>query len=508
MTSLLALLLGAGTLCEQRGDPHKLRQTQNAPEGGLRRAARAATVRGVPAVAKVEPLTTARALRGPFDYPAPEGVGVGSMLVVPFGHRDVVGVVIALAEQSERADELAAPRAGPRRTRCRPSSSSSRYGWIAPSTARRPRGLCRSCCRRPGGTRAKPRRGREARRATAAGERLTDAPARAAATTLPRFAGGDLPALRRLEARGLVALERRAGAPRARRTSPSARARAAAAADRRPGARARRDRGALARASPARAAAARRHRLGQDRGLPARRRTRRSRRGAACIVLVPEIGLTPQIVSRFVDALRRHRRGPALQALRRRAPRRVDAAAQRRGARLRRPALGRLRADRADLGLVVVDEEHDASYKHEGDPRYDARHVAARRARQAGAVLLAGSATPRPESVHALRARCACPRASTARRCRRCEIVDMRERRARAAPAHARRARRRAQGDRAAQPPRLVELPRPAARAGTRGSARTATSRSSCTARDGTLACHHCGHRERVPRALPRRAAR
>jgi primosomal protein N' (replication factor Y) len=55
------------------------------------------------------------------------------------------------------------------------------------------------------------------------------------------------------------------------------------------------------------------------------------------------------------------------------------------------------------LGLIVVDEEHDPSYKHEGDPRYDARHVAARRAEQAGAVLLAGSATPRPESFARLR---------------------------------------------------------------------------------------------------------
>ena len=51
-----------------------------------------------------------------------------------------------------------------------------------------------------------------------------------------------------------------------------------------------------------------------------------------------------------------------------------------------------------DLGLIVIDEEHDASYKQEGDPRYDARHVAERRAEQSGAVLVAGSATPRPES--------------------------------------------------------------------------------------------------------------
>src|SRR5207237_10453946 len=51
-----------------------------------------------------------------------------------------------------------------------------------------------------------------------------------------------------------------------------------------------------------------------------------------------------------------------------------------------------------DLGLIVIDEEHDASYKQEQDPRYDARHVAEHRAGLAGAVLVAGSATPRPES--------------------------------------------------------------------------------------------------------------
>jgi primosomal protein N' (replication factor Y) len=62
----------------------------------------------VPPIAQVEPLTTARALRGPFDYVRPEGVGVGSVLVVPFGHRDVVGVVTGVADES--AHDVVAPR--------------------------------------------------------------------------------------------------------------------------------------------------------------------------------------------------------------------------------------------------------------------------------------------------------------------------------------------------------------------------------------------------------------
>ena len=50
----------------------------------------------MPAIAKVEPLTTARTLRGPFDYRLPAGLGeveVGALLVVPFGRRRVLGVV-------------------------------------------------------------------------------------------------------------------------------------------------------------------------------------------------------------------------------------------------------------------------------------------------------------------------------------------------------------------------------------------------------------------------------
>src|SRR6185312_15052044 len=54
------------------------------------------------------------------------------------------------------------------------------------------------------------------------------------------------------------------------------------------------------------------------------------------------------------------------------------------------------------LGLVCVDEEHDASYKQDSEPRYDARTVAAKRAALEGAVALFGSATPRPETWQSL----------------------------------------------------------------------------------------------------------
>lgn len=57
----------------------------------------------------------------------------------------------------------------------------------------------------------------------------------------------------------------------------------------------------------------------------------------------------------------------------------------------------------ADPGLFIVDEEHDASYKQRESPRYDAREVAALRAKAAGATLLYGSATPSMEAFQAAR---------------------------------------------------------------------------------------------------------
>lgn len=57
----------------------------------------------------------------------------------------------------------------------------------------------------------------------------------------------------------------------------------------------------------------------------------------------------------------------------------------------------------ADPGLFVVDEEHDSSYKQRENPRYDARDVAAIRAKSHGAALVMGSATPSMEAYHAAR---------------------------------------------------------------------------------------------------------
>ncbi|HLB03538.1 MAG TPA: primosomal protein N' [Gaiellaceae bacterium] len=120
-------------------------------------------------------------------------------------------------------------------------------------------------------------------------------------------------------------------------------------------------------------------------------------RGRSAIVLVPEIGLTPQAVGRF-----RQRFGDTVALLHSGlsdAERRDERDRIGKGdARVVVGARSAVFAPVQRLGLVVVDEEHDASYKQESDPRYDARTVAAKRAALEGAVAVYGSATPRPES--------------------------------------------------------------------------------------------------------------
>ncbi|ETT63404.1 primosomal protein N' [Paenibacillus sp. FSL R7-277] len=124
--------------------------------------------------------------------------------------------------------------------------------------------------------------------------------------------------------------------------------------------------------------------------------------GRQAVVLVPEIALTPQMVERFkgrfgsgvavmhsrlsvgerYDEWRKIREGKAMVAV---------------GAR------SAVFAPFANLGLIIMDEEHEGSYKQEENPKYHARDVAVRRAEQGGAVVILGSATPSLESYHAAR---------------------------------------------------------------------------------------------------------
>jgi primosomal protein N' (replication factor Y) len=120
-------------------------------------------------------------------------------------------------------------------------------------------------------------------------------------------------------------------------------------------------------------------------------------RGLGTIILVPEIALAPQTVGRV-----RARFGDRVAILHSgltEAERRDERERIVRGdARIVVGARSAIFAPIRGLGLIVVDEEHDASYKQDSDPRYDARTVAAKRAALEGAVAVYGSATPRPES--------------------------------------------------------------------------------------------------------------
>ncbi|MGH7498905.1 MAG: DEAD/DEAH box helicase, partial [Gemmatimonadales bacterium] len=119
--------------------------------------------------------------------------------------------------------------------------------------------------------------------------------------------------------------------------------------------------------------------------------------GRGAIVLVPEIALTPQTVGRLRGAfgdqvavlhsgLSEGERADAWRRLRR-GERRVAVGAR-----------SAVFAPVADLGLIVLDEEHEATYKNGETPRYHARDVAEVRARIEGARCVLGSATPSLET--------------------------------------------------------------------------------------------------------------
>ncbi len=115
--------------------------------------------------------------------------------------------------------------------------------------------------------------------------------------------------------------------------------------------------------------------------------------GKSAIILVPEIALTPQMVSWFCS-----RFGDTAAVLHSRlsAGERFDEWRRiRRGdARVVIGARSAVFAPCENLGLIVVDEEHETTYQSDHYPRYDARDVAAQRCHREGAALLLASATP------------------------------------------------------------------------------------------------------------------
>jgi primosomal protein N' (replication factor Y) (superfamily II helicase) len=479
-------------------------------------------------IAKVEPLTTARALRGPFDYRLPAAMAdleVGSVVRVPFGRRRrTLGVVVGLAETSELpperlAEPLEALEAGV-------PAELVRLGlWVAGeycSTRSRGLQLVLPPGTGAGGQRVRSRTELRAEIALAgeqalAGEARLGAKQRAvlealrggemSAGELAAAVGADRQVLRRLGERGLIATRssrlRRSpasveiGAPTGRPELLAEQQRAVAE---------------IAAALDGEAGAPRRLLL---HGVTGSGKTEvylaaveaALARGRGAIVLVPEIGLAPQAVARFrarlgdrfavlhsalspgerYDEWRRLRSGEARVCV---GPRSAVFAPVR------------------DLGLIVIDEEHDSSYKQEGDPCYDARTVARRRAGECAAALVAGTATPRPESWLEL------PRIELARRVdgRRMppvEVLDMRRSDQRAGPLHpatwAALERVRAAGAKA-----IVMVNR-------RGFAPWLICRScgrhwGCPNCDvslivhrqaGRIVCHHCAHSEPLPAACP-----
>ena len=119
--------------------------------------------------------------------------------------------------------------------------------------------------------------------------------------------------------------------------------------------------------------------------------------GRSALMLVPEIALTPAVAGQF-----HHRFGDKVAILHSAFH---DSERAQEWRRIRAGQAGVVVATRSgvfapvrNIGLIVVDEEHDQSYKQQETPRYHGRDVAIVRARDAGAVVVLGSATPSVES--------------------------------------------------------------------------------------------------------------
>lgn len=122
-------------------------------------------------------------------------------------------------------------------------------------------------------------------------------------------------------------------------------------------------------------------------------------KGKRCLILVPEISLTPQLVNRF-----RSRFGDQIAVLHSGMD---DGERFDEWCKILQGEVGIVIGARSavfaplkNIGLIVIDEEHDSSYKQEDAPRYHGRDVAIFRGYCTGAIVILGSATPSLESCH------------------------------------------------------------------------------------------------------------
>lgn len=122
--------------------------------------------------------------------------------------------------------------------------------------------------------------------------------------------------------------------------------------------------------------------------------------GFSAILLVPEIALTAQMIERFRG---RFREQVALLHSRLSPGERLSEWLRIRSgeAKIVIGARSAVFAPAVNLGLIIIDEEHETSYKQEEHPRYHTRDIAKWRAQENNATLLLGSATPSLESYHA-----------------------------------------------------------------------------------------------------------
>lgn len=156
-------------------------------------------------------------------------------------------------------------------------------------------------------------------------------------------------------------------------------------------------------------------------------------RGKEAIVLVPEISLTPQMVERF-----KGRFGDEVAVLHSRLSHgeRYDEWRKiaRKEVRVVIGARSAIFAPFTRLGIIIIDEEHESSYKQEESPKYHARDAAVKRGQSHQAVVLLGSATPSLESIYMTKREAQAPFELLAMQARvegrplpKVNIIDMRE---------------------------------------------------------------------------------